>query len=109
MDPMKTLEDQDNPHNPSVWQFFEEWTHAWKQLEERVRQRPGLYVLMALAIGYVLQVIPFRSLLMLVLKLCLILARPVLFLYCAFQLAKDISRARRGEADHRFNFRKLHI
>jgi hypothetical protein len=47
---------------------------------------------MALVIGYLLQIIPFRSLLGLALKLCLILVRPVLFLTCAFQLAKYLSK-----------------
>ena len=31
--------------------FSEEWTKAWKQLEEQVRQRPGPHLLMAFAIG----------------------------------------------------------
>ena len=48
---------------------------------------------MALAVGYLLQIIRFRSLLVLVVKLCLILARPVLFLVCAFQLAKYMIKA----------------
>jgi hypothetical protein len=73
-----------NPEKPSGWPFSEEW----KQLEERVRQRPGPHLLMVLAIGYLLQIIPFRSLLVLAVKLCLILARPALFLVCAFQLIK---------------------
>ena len=47
---------------------------------------------MALAIGYLLQIIPFRRLLVLAVKLCLKLARPVLFLFCAFQLCKYISK-----------------
>ena len=45
---------------------------------------------MALVIGYFLQIIPFRSLFVLTLKFCLILARPVLFMACAFQLAKYV-------------------
>jgi hypothetical protein len=48
---------------------------------------------MALAIGYLLQIIPFRSLLVLAGKLCLMLARPVLFLFCAFELAKYMGKA----------------
>jgi hypothetical protein len=95
MDKIKTPEEAsmaNNPEKPSGRLFSEEWTEAWKQLEERVRQRPGLHLLMALAIGYLLQTIPFRSLLLLAGKLCLMLARPVLFLVCAFQLAKYVSR-----------------
>ena len=89
---MKTLEDQPDAHRASVGPFSEEWAVAWKQFEERVRQRPGLHVLIALAVGYVLQIVPLRSLLVLAVKLCLKSALPVLFLFCAFQLAKDISK-----------------
>jgi len=39
----------------------------------------------------ILQIIPVRSLLVLAVKLCLRLALPVLFLFCALQLTKDIS------------------
>jgi hypothetical protein len=94
MDEIKTPEERNNPEKPSRLPFSEEWTEAWKQLEERVRQRPRLHLLMALAIGYLLQIIPFRSLLQLaLLKLCLILVRPILFLACAFQLAKYMSKS----------------
>jgi hypothetical protein len=51
-----------NPEKPSGRPFSEEWTEAWKQLEERVRQQPGPHLLMALAVGYLLQIIRFRSL-----------------------------------------------
>ena len=91
MDEIKAPEQGSMPNNlekPSGRPFSEGWTEAWKQLEERVRQRPGLHLLTAIAIGYLLQIIPFRSLLALAVKLCLILVRPVLFLVCAYQLAK---------------------
>ena len=91
MDEIKTPEEGSMPNNlekPSGRPFSEEWTEVWKQLEERVRQRPGPHLLTALAIGYLLQIIPFRSLLALAVKLCLILVRPVLFLVCAYHLAK---------------------
>jgi hypothetical protein len=45
------------------------WEAAWKHLEERVRQRQGLHVLIAIALGYVLQAIPLRSVLVLAVKL----------------------------------------
>ena len=96
MDEIKTLEEgsmANNPEKPSERLFPE----AWKQLEERVRQRPGPHLLMALAIGYLLQIIPFRSLLVLAGKLCLILALPVFFLVCAFQLVKYV-----GKVSHLF-------
>jgi hypothetical protein len=87
----KTFSRSRGDHYPSRSQK-EEWTQAWKQLEERVRQGPRQHLLMALVIGYVLQIIPVRSLLGLALKLCLILVRPVLFLACAFPPAKYLSK-----------------
>ena len=66
--------------------FSEQWTEAWKKLEEQVRERPGPHLLIALAIGYFLQIIPLEKFLVLAAKL----ARPILFLICAFQLAKHI-------------------
>ena len=94
MDQMETPEGQNNPEKPSAWPFSEEWTEAWKQLEERIRQDPLQHLLMALVIGYLLQIIPFRSFLVLGLKL----ARPVLFLACAFQLAKYVSKGSNSRA-----------
>jgi hypothetical protein len=95
MDEIKTPEEgsmANNPEKPRGRLFSEEWTEVWKQLEERIRQRPGPHLLMAFAIGYLLQIIPFRSLLVLAGKLCLMLVRPVLFLVCAFQLAKYVGK-----------------
>jgi hypothetical protein len=54
MDEIKTSEERsmaNNPEKPSGRLFSEERTEAWKKLEERVRQRPGPHLLMALAIG----------------------------------------------------------
>jgi hypothetical protein len=84
MDEIETLNNPEKSSRP----FAEEWTEAWKQFEEEVRQRPGSHLLMALAIGYFLQIIPFEKLLVLAVKL----VRPVLFLVCAFELAKYISK-----------------
>jgi hypothetical protein len=84
MDEIKTLNNPDKSIRP----FSKEWEGAWKQLEERVRQRPGPHLLMTFAIGYFLQIIPLESLLLLAAKL----ARPILFLVCAFQLAKYINK-----------------
>jgi hypothetical protein len=89
---MEIPEEVNNPEKPSGRLFSEKWRAAWKQLEERARQRPGPYLILALAIGYVLQIIPFRSLLVLAVKVCLILVRPVLFLVCAFLLVKNVSK-----------------
>jgi hypothetical protein len=90
MDEINTLNDPDKSSRP----FSREWTQAWKQLEEQVRQRPGPHLLMTFAIGYFLQIIPFESLLLLAVKL----ARPILFLVFAFQLAKYISKSSNSAA-----------
>jgi hypothetical protein len=88
MDEIRTLNNPDESRQP----FSKKWTEAWKQLEERVRQRPGPHLLMTFAIGYFLQIIPFESLLLLAVKL----ARPILFLVCAFQLVKYINKDNSG-------------
>jgi hypothetical protein len=80
MDEIETLNNPEKSSRP----FSEEWTEAWKQLKEQVRQRPGPHLLMAFALGYFLQIIPFENLLLLAVRL----ARPILFLVGAFQLAK---------------------
>jgi hypothetical protein len=90
MDEIKTL---NNPAESSR-RFSREWMEAWKQLEEQVRQRPGPHLLMTFAIGYFLQIIPFESLLVLAVRL----ARPVLFLVFAFQLAKHLSKSSDSDA-----------
>ena len=90
MDKINTLNSPDKSSRP----FSREWTQAWKQLEEQVRQRPGPHLLMTFAIGYFLQIIPFESLLLLAVKL----ARPILFLVFAFQLAKYISKGSNSAA-----------
>ena len=84
MDEIKTLNNPDE----SSRSFSRKWTEAWKQLEEQVRERPGPHLLMAFAIGYFLQIIPLENLLVLAVRL----VRPVLFLFCAFQLAKYINK-----------------
>src|ERR1700759_2043393 len=91
MDKIKN-EEGHNPERSSGRLLSEKWTEAWKELEERGRQRPGPHLFMALAAGYFLQIIPFRRLLVLAIKLCLKLAHPVLFLFCAFQLYEYISK-----------------
>jgi hypothetical protein len=90
MDEIKTPNNPEKSRRP----FSEEWTEAWKQLEEHVRQRPGPHLLMAFAIGYFLQIIPFENLLVLALNL----ARPILFLVCAFQLAKYVVKRTNSDA-----------
>jgi hypothetical protein len=91
MDEIETLNNQ----KKSSWPLSKEWTKAWKQLEEQVRERPGPHLLMAFAIGYFLQIIPFENLLVLAVRL----VRPVLFLFFAFQLAKHISKGSNSGAE----------
>ena len=93
MDELKNTEERNDPEQSARWPFSKEFAEAWERLEERTRQHPGLHLLVALLLGYLLQVIPFRSLLMLTVKLCLILARPVVFVVCALQLAKYVSKS----------------
>src|ERR1700757_2582044 len=96
MDQSKTPEERDDPKKSAKWPFSQELTEAWEQLEERTRQRPGPHLLVALVTGYFLQLVPFRSLFMLFLKLCMILTRPALLLVCAFQLVKYVSKSSRS-------------
>ena len=96
MDELKNAEERNNPEKSAGWPFSNELTEAWEQLGERTRQRPGAHLLVALVVGYLLQVVPFRSLFMLFLRLCVILTRPVLLLVCAFQLVKYVSKCSRS-------------
>jgi hypothetical protein len=91
MDDLKTPEEGNDPKKSAGRSFYKDLTEAWEQLEKRTRQRPGPHLLVALVVGYFLQLVPFRSLLMVILKLCIILTRPVLLLVCAFQLLKYVS------------------
>ena len=92
MEELKNPEERNDPEKSPGWPFSQKLTEAWEQLEKRARQRPGPHLLVALVVGYFLQLVPFRSLLMVILKLCIILTRPVLLLVCAFQLLKYVSK-----------------
>jgi ElaB/YqjD/DUF883 family membrane-anchored ribosome-binding protein len=85
----------------SAWSDAGSQAKNWQaEAEAYVRDNPAKAVLMAAGVGYLFQIIPFRSLLLLALKLCLKLARPVLFLFCAFQLSKYIIKgASKNKAD----------
>jgi hypothetical protein len=71
------------PGDSPVRQYAAKWIRAW---QERVREEPGLHILGALAVGYILQAIPFRSLLILLIRICFILVRPALLLLGVFKL-----------------------
>ena len=64
MDELKNPEERNAPEKSSGWPFSQKLREACEQLEERTRQRPRLYLLVALVVGYFLQLVPFRSLLM---------------------------------------------
>jgi hypothetical protein len=98
MDELKNPEERNDTEKSARWLFSKELTEAWERLEEHTRQRPGPHLLVALVVGYFLQLFPFRSLLMLFLKLCVILTRPVLLLVCAFQLVKHLSKSSNSDA-----------
>jgi hypothetical protein len=87
-----------NPYGACIGSSSENWKNTREDFEQRVRQEPIRYVLMAAAAGYILPIVPFRSLLVLVFRLFLMLVRPALFLFGVFALAKDISIARIGKA-----------
>jgi len=88
MEQMKTLEQQDGARKAAARPFSEVWEEAWRHFEERVRQQPGLHVLIAIALIFILRAIPLRRILVLAAKLCLRLALPILFLYCASQVTE---------------------
>jgi hypothetical protein len=74
------------PGDSPVRQYAAKWIRAWEGIQERVRAEPGLHILGALAVGYILQAIPFRSLLILLIRICFILVRPALLLLGVFKL-----------------------
>jgi hypothetical protein len=55
MDEINAPEEVNNPEKSARRLFSEEWREAWKQVEEQVRQRPGLHLIVALAIAYLLK------------------------------------------------------
>jgi hypothetical protein len=71
------------------WQSVQDrWTEGWQRLDAGVRKSPRPYLLGALALGYILQVVPWRALFVLVGVICLRLMRPLLFLVGAIKLAE---------------------
>jgi hypothetical protein len=75
----------------------EKWKEAWQCLEGGVRRQPGMHVLIAFALGCILQTTFLRRLLLLSVKLCLALIRPVVFLGCVLLLAGEVSKASSSE------------
>ena len=94
MDQLQTPEDVllvQEPRESPVRQYAAKWIRAWEEFQERVRQEPGSHILGALAVGYILSVIPLRSLLIPFIRICLILVRPALLLLGVVKLAEYLS------------------
>jgi hypothetical protein len=80
------------------WETVQErWNEEWKRLDGRIREKPREYFLGALAVGYVLQVIPWRALFFLIGVLCLRLLRPVLMLFAAVKLVEFLEKKSSGD------------
>ena len=63
----------------------------WSELEDRVRRQPNQYLLIALLAGYLIQSLPVRAFLSLVLRLVLALIKPVLVVLAGANLYRLIS------------------
>jgi hypothetical protein len=87
----KELESRDIRKSRSV--LPDRWIQGWQEFEARIRERPGLYFLAALAVGYLFQALPCRAFLGLIGSLCLRLVRPILFLAGAIKLAEYLLKA----------------
>jgi hypothetical protein len=64
---------------------------VWAELQDRVRRQPNQYVLIALLVGYLLQSLPVRAFLTLVLRLALVLIKPALVVLAGANLYRLIS------------------
>jgi hypothetical protein len=96
MDQPQTPEDVlliQEPRESPVRQYAAKWNRAWEEIQERVRQEPGRHILGALAVGYILSVIPFRSLLIPLIRICFILVRPALLLLGVVKLAEYLRKS----------------
>jgi hypothetical protein len=81
------------PRESPVRQYAAKWIRAWEEILERVRQEPGPHILGALAVGYILSVIPFRSLLIPLIRISLILVRPTLLLLGIVKLTEYLPKS----------------
>ena len=70
----------------------------WENLETRMRENPGSVLLGAVLAGFLLQVLPIRPLVILVLRVALFLLKPALFLWVGFKAYRwTQSRGREGK------------
>ena len=63
----------------------------WAELEDRVRRQPNQYLLIALLLGYLIQSLPVRAFLSLVLRIALMLIKPALVVWAGAHLYRVIS------------------
>lgn len=63
----------------------------WAELEDRVRRQPNQYLLIALLLGYLIQSVPVRAFLSLILRLVLVLIKPALVVLAGAGLYRLIS------------------
>ena len=75
------------------WRSVEDrWTECWQRLDAEVRKSPRPYLFGALALGYILRVVPWRAFFMLIGVICLRLIRPLLFLVGAIKLTEYLRK-----------------
>ena len=72
----------------------------WENLETRMRENPESVLLGAVLAGFLLQVLPIRQLVILVLRVALFLLKPALILWVGFKAYRwTQSRGRRGKEE----------
>ena len=72
----------------------------WENLETRMRENPQSVLLTAVLAGFLLQVLPIRQLVILVLRVALFLLKPALVLWVGFKAYRwTQSRGREGKEE----------
>ncbi len=74
---LETTRSDNTPSSPSP-NGKDQLGRYWSDLEERVREQPNQYLAIALVAGFLLQVLPIRSLLGLIIRLLAVLIKPAL-------------------------------
>jgi hypothetical protein len=72
----------------------------WENFEARMRENPGSVLLGSVLAGFLLQVLPIRPLVILVLRVALFLLKPALIVWVGFKVYRwTQSRGREGEGE----------
>jgi hypothetical protein len=58
----------------------------WRDLEERMRAHPDTFILGSLALGFLIQILPIRTLIISIVRLTLFLAKPALVFWFGYRL-----------------------